>query len=133
MNRLRGGLKIAAVKSPGFGDNRRSTMQDIAVATGGQFISDETGLTLESEDFQLMGTSKNVIITKDDTIIIGGAGEKLMINKRIETIKEQISSTSSENDKEKLQERLDRLTGGVAVINVGGSSEFEVGELKDRI
>jgi len=133
VNRLRGGLKIAAVKSPGFGDNRRNTMQDIAVATGGQFISEEVGVTLESGDLTVLGKAKKVIITKDDTIIMGGAGGKNEVTERVDTIREQIEGTTSEYDKEKLQERLGRLTGGVAVIKVGGSSEVEVGELKDRI
>lgn len=133
VNRLRGGLKVAAVKSPGFGDNRRNTMQDIAIATGGQFISEEVGVTLESADLAVLGTAKKVIITKDDTIIMGGAGSKNDVDERVSSIAEQIDSTSSEYDKEKLQERLGRLTGGVAVIKVGGSSEVEVGELKDRI
>ena len=133
VNRLRGGLKVAAVKSPGFGDNRRNTMQDIAIATGGQFISEEVGVTLETADLTVLGSAKKVIITKDDTIIMGGAGGKTEVQERVDTIGEQIDGTSSEYDKEKLQERLGRLTGGVSVIKVGGSSEVEVGELKDRI
>jgi len=133
VNRLRGGLKVAAVKSPGFGDNRRNTMQDIAISTGGQFISEEVGVTLDSGDLLVLGSAKKVIITKDDTIIMGGAGGKKEVDERVDTIKDQIDSTTSEYDREKLQERLGRLTGGVAVIKVGGSSEVEVGELKDRI
>jgi chaperonin GroEL len=133
VNRLRGGLKVAAVKSPGFGDNRRNTMQDIAIATGGQFISEEIGLQLDSADISVLGNAKKVIITKDDTIIMGGAGSKQEVQERVDNIAEQISGTTSEYDKEKLQERLGRLTGGVAVIKVGGSSEVEVQELKDRI
>jgi chaperonin GroEL len=133
VNKLRGGLKVAAVKSPGFGDNRRNTMQDIAVATGGQFISEEIGLQLENAEVSVLGNAKKVIITKDDTIIMGGAGLKDDVTERVETIKDQIEGTTSEYDREKLQERLGRLTGGVAVIKVGGSSEVEVGELKDRI
>jgi chaperonin GroEL len=133
VNRLRGGLKVAAVKSPGFGDNRRNTMQDIAIATGGQFISEEVGVNLETADLAVLGQAKKVIITKDDTIIMGGAGAKAEVDERVSSIGEQIDGTSSEYDKEKLQERLGRLTGGVAVIKVGGSSEVEVSELKDRI
>ena len=133
VNRLRGGLKVAAVKSPGFGDNRRNTMQDIAVATGGQFISEEVGVNLESADLSVLGQAKKVIITKDDIIILGGAGGKTEVTERVDTIRDQIDATSSEYDREKLQERLGRLTGGVAIIKVGGSSEVEVGELKDRI
>ena len=133
VNRLRGGLKIAAVKSPGFGDNRRNTMQDIAIATGAQFISEEVGVSLEGADLAVLGQAKKIIITKDDTIIMGGAGVKNDVDERVSSIAEQIDQTTSEYDKEKLQERLGRLTGGVAVIKVGGSSEVEVGELKDRI
>jgi len=133
VNRLRGGLKVAAVKSPGFGDNRRNTMQDIAVATGGQFISEEIGLQLDAAEVSVLGNARKVIITKDDTIIMGGAGSKADVQERVDTIKEQIEGTTSEYDREKLQERLGRLTGGVAVIKVGGSSEVEVQELKDRI
>ena len=133
VNKLRGGLKVAAVKSPGFGDNRKHTMEDIAVATGAQFISEEIGVQLENAQLSVLGTAKKVIITKDDTIIMGGAGNKKDIDDRVDTIKKQCENTTSEYDKEKLQERLGRLTGGVAVIKVGGSSEIEVGELKDRI
>lgn len=133
VNKIRGGLKVAAVKSPGFGDNRRNTMQDIAVATGGQFISEEIGLQLDTAEVSVLGNAKKIIITKDDTIIMGGAGSKEEVNERVDAIKEQIDVTTSEYDKEKLQERLGRLTGGVAVIKVGGASEVEVQELKDRI
>ena len=133
VNKLRGGLKVCAVKSPGFGDNRRYTMQDIAIATGGQFISEEIGLNLENCEVSVLGQAKKVIITKDDTIIMGGNGSKDDMKERVEMIEEQITKTTSEYDKEKLQERLGRLTGGVAVIKVGGASEIEVNELKDRI
>ena len=133
VNKLRGGLKVCAVKSPGFGDNRRYTMQDIAIATGGQFISEEIGLNLENCEVSVLGQAKKVIITKDDTIIMGGNGSKDDMKERVEMIEEQITKTTSEYDKEKLQERLGRLTGGVAVIKVGGASEVEVQELKDRI
>ena len=133
VNKLRGGLKVAAVKSPGFGDNRRNTMQDIAIATGGQFINEEVGLQVDTAEVTVLGQAKKVIITKDDTIIMGGSGTKEELDERVDMIEEQISATTSEYDKEKLQERLGRLTGGVAVIKVGGSSEVEVQELKDRI
>lgn len=133
VNKLRGGLKIAAVKSPGFGDNRRNTMQDIAIATGGTFINEEIGLNLESADLTVLGSAKKVIITKDDTIIMGGLGQKEELSERVQSLEDQVQKTTSDYDKEKLQERLGRLTGGVAVIKVGGSSEVEVGELKDRI
>lgn len=108
-------------------------MQDIAVTTGGQFISEDIGLKLETAEVQVLGVAKKVIITKDDTIILGGGGSKDDLKERIDSIEEQITKTTSEYDKEKLQERLGRLTGGVAVIKVGGASEVEVQELKDRI
>ena len=108
-------------------------MQDIAVATGGTFINEEIGLSLETADLNSLGSAKKIIITKDDTIIMGGNGEKSELDERVQSIEDQIDKTTSEYDKEKLQERLGRLTGGVAVIKVGGSSEVEVGELKDRI
>jgi len=133
LNKLRGGLQICAVKSPGFGDNRRNTMQDIAVATGAQFISEDVGLNLDDAELDVLGTADKVIIGKDSTIIMGGAGEKAEVDERVDTIAGSIETTTSEYDKEKLQERLGRLTGGVAVIKVGGASEVEVGELKDRI
>lgn len=133
VNKLRGGLKVVAVKAPGFGENRKNTMQDIAIATGGQFISEEVGLQVENAELSVLGSAKKVIITKDDTIIMGGNNAKAELDERISMIVEQIDGTTSEYDKEKLQERLGRLTGGVAVIKVGGASEVEVGELKDRI
>lgn len=133
VNKLRGGLKVAAVKSPGFGDNRRNTMQDIAIATGAQFISEDIGNSLEDANLECLGSAKQVIISKEDTIIMGGAGEKVDVDERVSTIASMMDNTSSEYDREKLQERMGRLTGGVAVIKVGGSSEVEVGELKDRI
>jgi len=133
VNKLRGGLKVAAVKSPGFGDNRRNTMQDIAMATGATFLSEDVGQSLDGADLSVLGSAKQVIISKDDTIIMGGAGEKADIDDRVETIYRQMENSTSEYDKEKLQERAGRLTGGVAVIKVGGASEVEVGELKDRI
>lgn len=133
INKLRGGLRVAAVKSPGFGDNRKATMQDIAISTGGTLISEEVGMKLEETDHTVLGTAKKVIITKDDTIILDGQGEKKDIEERIEAIKQEIEKTSSDYAREKAQERLGKLTGGVAVIKVGGSSDVEVGELKDRI
>jgi len=133
INKLRGGLRVCAVKSPGFGDNRKATMQDIAVSTGSTLISEDIGMTLEDSDISVLGTAKKVIITKDDTIILDGQGDKADLEDRIKSIKQEIKNTSSDYAKEKAQERLGKLTGGVAVIKVGGSSDVEVGELKDRI
>lgn len=133
VNRLRGGLKVCAVKAPGFGDNRKNTMQDIAVSTGATLISEEVGLSLENSDTSALGSAKKVIVTKDDTIIMDGTGEKSSLEERIDQIRGQIETQTSEYEKEKLQERLGRLSGGVAVIKVGGASEVEVGELKDRV
>jgi chaperonin GroEL len=133
VNKLRGGLKIVCVKSPGFGDNRRNTMQDIAIATGAEFISEDLGTSLENASIECLGSAKKIIITKEDTIIMGGGGQKTEVDERVDVLALQIDGTSSEYDKEKLQERIGRLTGGVAVIKVGGASEVEVGELKDRI
>merc|ERR1740130_1773837 len=133
VNKLRGGLKIVCVKSPGFGDNRRNTMQDIAIATGAEFLSEDLGSSLENATIDVLGSCKKIIITKDDTIIMGGGGAKTEVDERVDVLALQIDGTSSEYDKEKLQERIGRLTGGVAVIKVGGASEVEVGELKDRI
>jgi len=133
VNKLRGGLQVAAVKSPGFGDNRRNTMQDIAIATGATFVSEDVGVSLDAGDLAVLGSAKEVIISKDDIILMGGAGEKATVDERVESLARQQDNTSSEYDAEKLQERIGRLTGGVAVIKVGGASEVEVGELKDRI
>lgn len=133
LNKLRGGLQVACVKSPGFGDNRRNTMQDIAIATGATFVTEDVGLNLEECELDILGSADKVIISKDDTIIMGGKGEKTDLEERISVIEKGIETTTSEYDKEKLQERLGRLTGGVAVIKVGGASEVEVSELKDRI
>lgn len=133
LNKLRGGLQVCAVKSPGFGDNRRNTMQDIAVATGAQFVSEDIGLTLDDAELDVLGTCEKIIISKDDTIIMGGAGDRPDVMERVSQIQAGIEATTSEYDREKLQERLGRLTGGVAVIKVGGASEVEVAELKDRI
>lgn len=133
VNKLRGGLKVAAVKSPGFGDNRRNTMQDIAIATGATFISEDVGESLENSDLSVLGSAKQVIISKEDIILMGGAGTSDDVQHRVDAIIQQMENTGSEYDREKLQERMGRLTGGVAVIKVGGASEVEVGELKDRI
>ena len=133
VNKLRGGLKVAAVKAPGFGDRRKAMLEDIAILTAGQVISQDVGMKLEDVKINMLGTAKNVTLTKDDTTIVGGAGQKEMIDARCGQIKTQIETASSEYDKEKLQERLAKLSGGVAVIKVGGATELEVKEKKDRI
>ena len=133
VNKLRGGLKVAAVKAPGFGDRRKAMLQDIAVLSGGEMISEDLGIKLENVTVQMLGKAKRVTITKDDTTIVHGAGNKADIEGRIAQIKQQIEDTTSDYDKEKLQERLAKLAGGVAVIKVGGSSEIEVKERKDRV
>ena len=133
VNKLRGGLKVAAVKAPGFGDRRKAMLQDIAVLTGGEMISEDLGIKLENVTVQMLGRAKRVTITKDDTTIVDGAGNKTDIAGRIAQIKQQIEDTTSDYDKEKLQERLAKLAGGVAVIKVGGSTEVEVKEKKDRV
>merc|ERR1719231_994575 len=132
VNKLRAGIKVCAVKAPGFGDNRKATMQDLAVLTGAQVVSEDVGLKLENVTEEMLGTAKKVTITKDDTIVLDGAGDKLAIEDRCELIRETVSRTNSEYEKEKLQERLAKLSGGVAVIKVGGGSEVEVSEKKDR-
>ena len=133
VNKLRGGLKVAAVKAPGFGDRRKAMLQDIAVLTSGELISEDLGIKLENVTVQMLGRAKRVTVTKDDTTIVDGAGKKADIEARIGQIKQQIEDTTSDYDKEKLQERLAKLAGGVAVIKVGGSSEVEVKERKDRV
>jgi chaperonin GroEL len=133
VNKLRGGLKIAAVKAPGFGDRRKAMLQDIAILTGGQVISDDLGMKLESVTIDMLGSAKRVTITKDETTIIDGAGDKAEIEARVTQIRGQIDETSSDYDREKLQERVAKLAGGVAVIRVGGMSEIEVKERKDRV
>ena len=133
VNKLRGGLKVTAVKAPGFGDRRKAMLQDIAVLTAGELISEDLGIKLENVTVQMLGKAKRVTITKDDTTIVDGAGKKADIEARIGQIKQQIEDTTSDYDKEKLQERLAKLAGGVAVIKVGGSSEVEVKERKDRV
>ena len=133
VNRLRGGLKVVAVKAPGFGDRRKAILEDISILTGGQVVSEELGIKLENVSIDMLGTAKRIEIDKDDTIIIDGAGEKELISARANQIRAQIEETTSDYDREKLQERLAKLSGGVAVIKVGGSSEVEVKEKKDRI
>ena len=133
VNKLRGGLRVAAVKAPGFGDRRKAMLEDIAILTAGQVISEDLGIKLESVTLDMLGRAKKVSITKDDTTIVDGAGEKEGIEGRIAQIKRQIEDTTSDYDKEKLQERLAKLAGGVAVIRVGGSTEVEVKEKKDRV
>jgi chaperonin GroEL len=133
VNKLRGGLKVAAVKAPGFGDRRKAMLEDIAILTGGQVISEDLGIKLENVSVADLGTAKRVTITKEDTTIVDGVGKKKDIEARIKQIRAQIEETTSDYDREKLQERLAKLAGGVAVIKVGGSSEVEVKERKDRV
>src|SRR5437762_4664565 len=133
VNRLRGGLKVAAVKAPGFGDRRKAMLQDIAVLTGGQAISEDLGIKMEKVTVSMLGRAKKVMIEKENTTIVNGAGKKADIEGRISQIKVQIEETTSDYDKEKLQERLAKLAGGVAVIRVGGATEVEVKERKDRV
>ena len=133
VNKLRGGLKVAAVKAPGFGDRRKAMLEDIAVLTRGQTISDDLGIKLENVTLDMLGRAKRVRIEKENTTIIEGAGKKPDIEGRIAQIKAQVEETTSDYDKEKLQERLAKLAGGVAVIRVGGSTEVEVKEKKDRV
>src|SRR5690242_3524831 len=133
VNKLRGGLKVAAVKAPGFGDRRKAMLQDIAVLTGGQAISEDLGIKLENVTINMLGKAKKVMIDKENTTIVNGAGKKADIEGRISQIKAQIEETTSDYDREKLQERLAKLAGGVAVIRVGGATEVEVKERKDRV
>src|SRR4051812_1716399 len=133
VNKLRGGLKVAAVKAPGFGDRRKAMLEDIAILSGGQLISDELGMKLENVTLNMLGRAKKVIIEKEKTTIVNGAGKKPDIEARINQIKQQIEETTSDYDREKLQERLAKLAGGVAVIRVGGATEVEVKEKKDRV
>jgi chaperonin GroEL len=133
VNKLRGGLKVAAVKAPGFGDRRKAMLQDIAVLTGGQAISEDLGIKLENVTLAMLGRAKKVMIEKENTTIVNGAGKKADIEARIAQIKAQIEETTSDYDREKLQERLAKLAGGVAVIRVGGATEVEVKERKDRV
>ncbi|MGB3643147.1 MAG: chaperonin GroEL [Mesorhizobium sp.] len=133
VNKLRGGLKIAAVKAPGFGDRRKAMLEDIAILTGGQVISEDLGIKLENVGLNMLGRAKKVSISKENTTIVDGAGKKAEIQGRVAQIKQQIEETTSDYDREKLQERLAKLAGGVAVIRVGGSTEVEVKEKKDRV
>ncbi|MDO8875353.1 MAG: chaperonin GroEL [Pseudolabrys sp.] len=133
VNKLRGGLKVAAVKAPGFGDRRKAMLEDIAILTGGQLISDDLGIKLENVTVAMLGRAKKVLIEKEKTTIVNGAGKKADIEARVGQIKAQIEETTSDYDKEKLQERLAKLAGGVAVIRVGGATEIEVKEKKDRV
>jgi chaperonin GroEL len=133
VNKLRGGLKIAAVKAPGFGDRRKAMLEDMAILTGGQVISEDLGIKLENVTIDMLGTAKRVVITKENTTIVDGAGSKDDITARCTQIRQQIEETTSDYDREKLQERLAKLAGGVAVIRVGGATEVEVKERKDRV
>jgi chaperonin GroEL len=133
VNKLRGGLKVAAVKAPGFGDRRKAMLEDIAILTGGQVVSEDLGIKLESVTLAMLGRAKKVVIEKENTTIVDGAGKKKDIEGRVAQIKQQIEETTSDYDKEKLQERLAKLAGGVAVIRVGGATEIEVKEKKDRV
>ncbi|HMR16207.1 MAG TPA: chaperonin GroEL [Mariniflexile sp.] len=133
VNKLRGGLKIAAVKAPGFGDRRKAMLEDIAILTGGTVISEERGFTLENADLSMLGTAETVTVDKDNTTIVNGAGDAIDIKARVNQIKAQIETTTSDYDKEKLQERLAKLAGGVAVLYVGAASEVEMKEKKDRV
>jgi chaperonin GroEL len=133
VNKLRGGLNVAAVKAPGFGDRRKAMLEDLAIVAGGQVISADLGIKLENVTLDMLGKAKKAIITKDDTTIVDGAGDKAAIAARVKQLRAEITDTTSEYDKEKLQERLAKLAGGVAVIKVGGSSEVEVKERKDRV
>ncbi|MDB5445337.1 MAG: groEL [Phenylobacterium sp.] len=133
VNKLRGGLRVAAVKAPGFGDRRKAMLEDIAILTGGQLISEDLGIKLENVTIDMLGKAKKVTITKDATTLVDGAGDKAGIEGRVAQIKRQIEDTTSDYDKEKLQERLAKLAGGVAVVRVGGSTEVEVKEKKDRV
>jgi chaperonin GroEL len=133
VNKLRGGLKVAAVKAPGFGDRRKAMLEDIAILTGGQMIAEDLGIKLENVNLQMLGKAKRVRIEKENTTIINGAGKKADIEGRVGQIKSQIEETTSDYDREKLQERLAKLAGGVAVIRVGGATEVEVKEKKDRV
>src|SRR6266446_5577144 len=131
VNKLRGGLKVAAVKAPGFGDRRKAMLEDIAILTGGTMVSADLGIKLENVTINMLGRAKKVMIDKENTTIVGGAGKKVDIQARITQIKAQIEETTSDYDREKLQERLAKLAGGVAVLRVGGATEIEVKERKD--
>ena len=133
VNKLRGGLKVAAVKAPGFGDRRKAMLEDIAILTGGNVVSEDIGIKLENVTLNMLGTAKKVVIEKENTTIVDGAGARSDIDGRVAQIRQQIEETTSDYDREKLQERLAKLAGGVAVIRVGGATEVEVKEKKDRV
>ena len=133
VNRIRGGFRVCAVKAPGFGDRRKAMLEDIAILTGGQLISEELGMKLENANLSMLGKAKKVIVSKEDTTIVEGMGDKEALNARCESIKKQIEDSTSDYDKEKLQERLAKLSGGVAVIRVGAATEIEMKEKKDRV
>src|SRR6185312_7591231 len=133
VNKLRGGLQVAAVKAPGFGDRRKAMLEDIAILTGGQVISEDLGIKLENVTLDMLGQTKKVRVEKENTTLIDGSGKKADIDGRVAQIRQQIEETTSDYDREKLQERLAKLAGGVAVIRVGGSTEVEVKERKDRV
>ena len=133
VNKLRGGVRVCAVKAPGFGDQRKANLGDIAALTGATVISEELGMKLENTDWTMLGSARNITVTKDDTIILDGHGTKEAINERVSSIKTAIEQSTSTYETDKLKERMARLCGGVAVIQVGGASEVEVGEKRDRI
>ncbi len=133
VNRLRGSLKVCAVKAPGFGDRRKEMLEDIAILTGGTVISEEKGLKLEHTTLEMLGTAEKVTVNKENTTIVNGAGDKEMIKARVAQIRQQMTTTTSDYDKEKLQERLAKLAGGVAVLYIGAASEVEMKEKKDRV
>lgn len=133
VNRLRGGLQVAAIKAPGFGDNRKAMLQDLAALTGGDLITEETGGKLEDITVEQLGSVKTATISKDDAVLLDGSGEKAKIEERCESIRDAIELSTSEYEKDKMKERLAKLSGGVAVIKVGGASEVEVNEIKDRL
>jgi chaperonin GroEL len=133
VNRLRGGLKVAAVKAPGFGDRRKAMMEDLAILTNGTVVSEEVGIALDSLTLEMLGSAKRVEITKDETTIVDGSGDKVEIEARCNQIRTQAEESTSDYDREKMQERLAKLAGGVAVIKVGGATEVEVKERKDRV
>lgn len=133
VNRLRGGFKVAAVKAPGFGERRRAMLEDIAIVVGGQLISEDLGRKLETVFVEMLGRAKRVIVTKDDTTLVGGAGDKAAIEARIAQLRQQTEKSTSDYDREKLEERRAKLSGGVAVIRVGGATDVEVKERKDRV
>nr|XP_010933209.1 chaperonin CPN60-2, mitochondrial [Elaeis guineensis] len=133
LNKLRAGIKVCAIKAPGFGENRKAGLHDLAILTGGELITEELGMNLEKVEFDMLGTCKKVTISKDDTVILDGAGDKKAIEERCEQLRSAIEACTSDYDKEKLQERLAKLSGGVAVLKIGGASEAEVGEKKDRV